>query len=382
MQSFLALVLLALAAVASAVPVSRSEYDANVASGLRLLRLEKGAEPVWKSEDEKRQLKIDGKNFLDVTEVYERSQKLAAKKKVAAKKAQCHAHHRADPDISHQDTVKPLLEKLSTKSMEGYLTNLTSFHNRYYKADTGKDASDFIFNTATDLASGKDGIKVSAFNHSFTQYSIIAHIEGASDGALTILGAHMDSINLRDELDGRAPGADDDGSGTVNLLEIFRVLTEADYAPKTPVEFQWYAGEEAGLLGSQDIATQYAEDNTEVYAMLQLDMTAYTKPGEDPHVSFMTDNVDTDLTQFEEKLVDEYLSIDYNEGRCGYGCSDHASWNDNGFPSSMPFETTFGSDNPNIHSDKDTVDVDGFSFEQSLEFAKLGLAYIVELTSA
>ena len=64
------------------------------------------------------------------------------------------------------------------------------------------------------------------------------------------------------------------GSGTVNLLEIFRVLTEADYAPKTPVEFQWYAGEEAGLLGSQDIATQYAEDNKEVYAMLQLDMTA------------------------------------------------------------------------------------------------------------
>ena len=60
----------------------------------------------------------------------------------------------------------------------------------------------------------------------------------------------------------------------MNLLEIFRVLTEANYAPKTPVEFQWYAGGEAGLLGSQDIATQYAEDNKEVYAMLQLDKTA------------------------------------------------------------------------------------------------------------
>ncbi|KAI4528706.1 Zn-dependent exopeptidase [Schizophyllum commune Loenen D] len=377
MQSFLGLVLLALSAVATAIPVARSEYEANVANGLRLLRLEKGAEPVWKSEDEKHQLKVDGKHFMDVTEVYERSQKLAAKKskKVAAKKA-------SYPDISHQDTVKPLLEKLTTDGLKGYLTDLTAFNNRYYKADTGKDASDFIFNTASDLASGKDGITVSAFNHSFTQYSIIAHIDGESDGPLTILGAHMDSINLRDELDGRAPGADDDGSGTVNLLEIFRVLTEADYAPKTPVEFQWYAGEEAGLLGSQDIATQYAEDNKEVYAMLQLDMTAYTKPGQDPHVSFMTDNVDTDLTAFEEKLVDEYLSISYNEGECGYGCSDHASWNENGYPSSMPFETTFGSDNPNIHSADDTVDVDGFSFEQSLEFAKLGLSYIVELTSA
>lgn len=375
MQSLLGFVLLALTALAAAVPVARSEYDTNVAAGLRLLRLEKGAEPVWKSEDEKLQLKIDGQNFLDITEVYERSEKLAANKKVAAKKVNY-------PSISHQDAVNPLLEDLSIDSMKGYLTKLTSFNNRYYRSSTGRDASDYIFNTATALARGKDGITVSAFNHSFTQYSIIAHIDGASDGPVTILGGHMDSINLRSAMSGRAPGADDDGSGTMNLLEIFRVLTAAGYTPATPVEFQWYAGEEGGLLGSQDIATQYAEDGVEVYAMMQLDMTAYTAPGRTPHVSFMTDNVDSGLTTFEKSLVDEYLSIGYDTGRCGYGCSDHASWNENGYPSSMPFETTFGTDNPNIHSASDTVNVNGFSFEQSLEFAKLGLAYIVELTSA
>ena len=64
MQSFLGLVLLALSAVATAIPVARSEYETNVANGLRLLRLEKGAEPVWKSEDEKHQLKVDGKHFV------------------------------------------------------------------------------------------------------------------------------------------------------------------------------------------------------------------------------------------------------------------------------------------------------------------------------
>ena len=72
------------------------------------------------------------------------------------------------------------------------------------------------------LASGKDGITVSAFNHSFTQYSIIAHIDGESDGPLTILGAHMDSINLRDELDGRAPGADDGGEASFLVMAYVR----------------------------------------------------------------------------------------------------------------------------------------------------------------
>jgi len=36
------------------------------------------------------------------------------------------------------------------------------------------------------------------------------------------------------------PGADDDGTGTVNLLEALRVLMEGGFQPATPVEFHWY----------------------------------------------------------------------------------------------------------------------------------------------
>jgi bacterial leucyl aminopeptidase len=35
------------------VPISHSDLEAGEAKGLRLLSLEKGAEPVWKTEDEK-----------------------------------------------------------------------------------------------------------------------------------------------------------------------------------------------------------------------------------------------------------------------------------------------------------------------------------------
>lgn len=62
-------------------------------------------------------------------------------------------------------------------------------------------------------------------------------------------------------------------SGTVNNIEIFRALLAAGFKPTTPVEIHWYSGEEAGLLGSQAIATSYAKANAKVKAFLELDMT-------------------------------------------------------------------------------------------------------------
>ena len=83
----------------------------------------------------------------------------------------------------------------------------------------------------------------------------------------------MDSINLSNPTSGRAPGADDDGTGSVNLLEGFRVLLAAGFKPTNPVEFHWYAGEESGLLGSQAIATAYKSAGKQVKAFMELDMS-------------------------------------------------------------------------------------------------------------
>jgi len=93
---------------------------------------------------------------------------------------------------------------------------------------------------------------------------------------ITIVGAHLDSIDdlQEDPSEFRAPGADDDASGVVNLLEALRILAKNNFKPLTPVEFHFYAGEEGGLRGSGDIARQYKEKGVNVKAMLQLDMTA------------------------------------------------------------------------------------------------------------
>jgi leucyl aminopeptidase len=67
-----------------------------------------------------------------------------------------------------------------------------------------------------------------------------------------------------------SPGADDDCSGTVSILEAFRVLATSGFIPENgPVEFHWYAAEEGGLLGSQAIARYKKESGARIGAMME-----------------------------------------------------------------------------------------------------------------
>ena len=54
---------------------------------------------------------------------------------------------------------------------------------------------------------------------------------------IAIFGAHQDSVGST--ASGRSPGADDDGSGSVSLMEAMRGLIEFGYMPNTPLEFHW-----------------------------------------------------------------------------------------------------------------------------------------------
>ena len=109
---------------------------------------------------------------------------------------------------------------------------------------------------------------------------------------------------------GRAPGADDDGSGTFVLVEALRVLLmderiKAGEAENT-IEFHWYAGEEGGgLLGSQAVFLEYRSEGREVKAMLQLDMAGYVDSDSEveERLGVVTDHVDPRLTRFVERVI-------------------------------------------------------------------------------
>ncbi len=74
----------------------------------------------------------------------------------------------------------------------------------------------------------------------------------------------------------RAPGADDDGSGTVSILQVLRSLVNERFVPPydVAIEWHWYAAEEGGLLGSQDVAAAYEKRGASVKGVFQMDGTA------------------------------------------------------------------------------------------------------------
>ncbi|MDT0630385.1 M28 family peptidase [Rubrivirga sp. S365] len=91
--------------------------------------------------------------------------------------------------------------------------------------------------------------------------NVVAVVEG-SDPVLkdeyVIISAHLDHVGVADEgEDTIFNGADDDGSGTVTLLEIAEAFEEAKadgHGPRRSVLFLHVTGEEKGLLGSEYFA--------------------------------------------------------------------------------------------------------------------------------
>lgn len=281
---------------------------------------------------------------------------------------------------SHPSVVEPLMAELSSSKLIQKVDRLQNFHNRYYKSQHGVDAAHWIRDEFVRLAGNRADITVELVQHSFEQPSVIARIQGSSRSAeKVILGAHEDSVNWSSwfpSADDRAPGADDDASGVATVLETFRVLANSGYRPARTIEFITYAGEEHGLLGSQAIAKKYQKENVPVVGVLQLDMTLYA--GKSQGITVIEDHVDPDLTRFMIQLIETYVKVPWAGSKCGYGCSDHASWTKAGYPSAFPFEAPMGDDNPKIHTANDTIE-NGLDADFGLHFAKLAVAFAVEL---
>lgn len=139
--------------------------------------------------------------------------------------------------VTYQDAIKPLFHNLSKTNLHDTLEEFTSFHTRYYKSEYGEQSSEWLQQQIQDIISdsGVKGVRVASFPHRWQQSSIIATIPGQSNSTI-VIGAHQDSINLWLPSILAAPGADDDGSGTVTILEAFRVFLSSEAVQKGALE--------------------------------------------------------------------------------------------------------------------------------------------------
>ncbi|MDN3612341.1 M28 family metallopeptidase [Vibrio ostreicida] len=284
------------------------------------------------------------------------------------------------PVISHPETVNSLIAQVEPNNMVTTIENLTSFTNRFYTTSTGIAASDWLYDRWSEEIKDVSYASARQITHSeYPQKSVEVTLLGAKHPQeIVVVGGHLDSTVGSWTTEGTiSPGADDDASGIATVTESLRLMIASGIQPDRTIKFYGYAAEEVGLRGSQDIAQTLKNEEAKVISALQLDMTNYNGSAHD--ITFINDYTDSNLTEFLSELIDTYASdITYDFDRCGYACSDHASWHNAGYPAAMPFESMFSDYNSNIHTEHDTLENSDPTASHATKFAKLAIAYLVE----
>jgi len=210
-------------------------------------------------------------------------------------------------------------------------------------------------------------------------------------------GPRRDSINN---------GADDDGSGTVSVLEIAEAFAKGAVKPKRSILFIWHAGEEKGLWGSEYFTDHPTVPRDSIVAELNMDMvgrgqptdvTGTTKSGDLIHGTpnylqvIGSRRLSTELGDLVEQVNKDSklgFTLDYALDADGhpqniYCRSDHAEYARYGIP--IAFFTTGGhadyhqvTDEPQYIQYEHMAKVDELVFNLALKVADLNHRLVVD----
>ena len=278
-----------------------------------------------------------------------------------------------------QPTITAAVSEVSVPNIQSTVEFLSNYETRDNRSENANDSVEaFKQRIEATLAGTSLKYKIDLISHKSTdQKSIRVSVTGSTrPNEIVVAGGHIDSINQDWFGEKKAPGADDNASGSACLLEALRIMAEKPQ-PERTVEFFWYAGEESGLLGSAEIARDYKAQKKDVVGVVQLDMTSFPGAGEFV-LGSMNDFTSAWMRSYLTNLNGLYINAKIVDDKCGYGCSDHASWYKQGYPTLMPFEATFNGMNHKLHTAHDVVDKDT-NFKHAAMFSKIVLAIVMDL---
>lgn len=193
------------------------------------------------------------------------------------------------PDTTrHQAQIDKIVAEISPKRIENYINKLVSFETRHTMSDTVSEtrgigaARRWIKSELERCGAGKLQVNfdshiapVSARISRPTEIvNVVATLPGTQDASkdrLYVVSGHYDSRNT-DVMDaeGKAPGANDDASGTAAVMEMACVM--AKYKFDATLVFMAVAAEEQGLLGAGHWAKTARANNLNVAGMFTNDI--------------------------------------------------------------------------------------------------------------
>jgi hypothetical protein len=218
------------------------------------------------------------------------------------------------------------------------------------RAESGEAGEPFAFRANKRLQ-----IEIAVETTREYAHNVIAIAEGRDPqlkNEYVVVGAHLDHVGMGTP---RQPGedvifngADDDGSGTVALMEMAEALAQGP-RPKRSVLFIWHVGEEKGLWGSRLFTEKPTVPLQNIIAQVNIDMIGRSRLPGDPQNPDLSEPdeiyvigprlASPDLGKVLEQVNDQYLRLrlnprydDPNDPEHLYYRSDHISYASKGIP--------------------------------------------------
>jgi hypothetical protein len=258
--------------------------------------------------------------------------------------------------------IETILEDVSPDRLLEYLTALTDFQTRHSLSFTDRTdfgvraARTYILETMQGFSDrldvGLDCYQVEAQGRIPIEAelcNVVATLPGRSDRRIYVSG-HYDTVARvedaaldRSQFDNPAPGANDDGSGTVLTMEVARVLSQSGLEFDATLVFVGFVAEEEGLVGASLHAARAEREGWTIDAVFNNDIIGNTMGGngivdartvrvfsEDP-----MDSPSRQLARFIRRHAAIYMPghevrLIGREDRFGRG-GDHTAFNRRGF---------------------------------------------------
>jgi Zn-dependent M28 family amino/carboxypeptidase len=195
--------------------------------------------------------------------------------------------------------------------------------------------------------------------------NVVAYVKGTEKpDEIVVISAHLDHVGVKNgEI---YNGADDDGSGTVAMLEIaeaFQMASKAGKGPKRSILFLHVTGEEKGLLGSKYYTENPLFPLANTVCDLNIDMIGRIdeRHKEDPNYLYLigSDKLSTELHNLSEEINAKYTKINFdykyndeNDPNRFYYRSDHYNFAKHNIPIIFYFNGTHA----DYHKPTDTPD--------------------------
>lgn len=224
--------------------------------------------------------------------------------------------------------------------------------------------------------------------------NVLGFIEGSDKKEeVVVVTAHYDHVGMDETLEGDKifNGANDDGSGTVAVIEIAEAFAQAKkdgFGPRRSILFMTVTGEEKGLLGSEYYSENPIFPLENTVADVNIDMIGrmdyeHEKTNDSNYIYVIgADKLSSELDQINREVNEKYvkLDLDYtfndeNDPNRFYYRSDHYNFAKHGIPIVFYFN--------GVHDDyhKPSDEVDKIIFDSAEKVARLAFHVAWELAN-